>query len=237
MIFLVYDLDGTLVISSKQITYDMISMLETLKNRGYKNIIVSGGTYQKIKWQLQDRYDLFDMIFAECGAVLYQNDKLIYQKQVTDLIDKTVLNNIKIRFIEMCNEIEFEYVGERFDMRNGLIYLTPVGMEADDKLRAKFIMYENNNKFRETLIHELKILDTHDQLEMVKGGKTGISIYPKGIDKTQILEYIPDVTIYFFGDNCREGGNDKCLYEHERCIGYEVRNYYHTLNLLNQFIN
>ena len=236
MTHLVYDLDGTLTVSSQEISDDMIFTLELLKNSGYKNIIVSGGTYKRIKWQLRDRYDLFDMIFAECGAVLYINDKMVYQKNVIDIINKTLLDKIKTRFIELCSEIGFDHEGERFDMRNGLVYLTPVGMEANDTLRTKFISYENQVKFRETLMGELKLLDKSDVLEMVKGGKTGIAIYPKGLDKTQILEHIPEGTIYFFGDNCREGGNDRCLYEHPRCIGYEVRDYHHTLTLLNDFM-
>lgn len=82
------------------------------------------------------------MIFSECGAVLHQDDKLIYKNKVTDLIDQTLFNKIKTMFLNMCNDLGFEYVGERVDVRNGLIYLAPVGMKAGDALRSDFINYE-----------------------------------------------------------------------------------------------
>jgi len=234
MNYLIYDLDGTLVTSSRQITNDMINTLKSLKDSGYKNVIVSGGTYEKIKWQLCDHIELFDMIFSESGALLHINDKLIYKKSITNNINPVLLNNIFDTFIDLCDNIEMEYVGKRIDIRNGLIYLTPVGMAADDTLRNIFINYETCHSFRNTLINILKELDKSDELDIVKGGKTGVSITPKGIDKTQILNYIPmiDDKIYFFGDNCQEDGNDRCLYEHPRCNGYEVKDYNHTINLL-----
>ena len=42
------------------------------------------------------------------------------------------------------------------------------------------------------------------------GGETGIDIYRKGADKSQILVDFdpPDDTIYFFGDRMEPGGND-----------------------------
>ncbi len=234
---LVYDLDGTLVISSRQIENDMIEMLEKLKKNGYKNVIVSGGSYEKIKWQLRDRIDLFSMIFSESGAVLHIDDKIIYKKNIVDMIDPTLLAQISSVFYDVCSKINMPYVGDRIDVRNGLIYLTPVGMEADDELRQKIIQYESEHNFRIELIYKLKELDINDTIDIVKGGKTGVSILPKGVDKTQILEHISDIGIIcFFGDNCQEDGNDRCLYIHPRCIGYEVVDYKHTLELLKIFI-
>jgi HAD superfamily hydrolase (TIGR01484 family) len=234
---LVYDLDGTLVISSRQIENDMLEMLEKLQKKGYKNVIVSGGSYEKIKWQLGNRIDLFGMIFSESGAVLHIDDKLIYKKRIVDMIDSFLLAKICSVFYDTCSKINISYVGDRVDVRNGLIYLTPVGMEADDNLRQQIIEYESKHNFRRDLIAKLKKLDVNDTIDIVKGGKTGISIIPKGIDKTQILDYFSDEgIIYFFGDNCQEDGNDRCLYIHPRCIGYEVVDYKHTLELLNQFI-
>lgn len=105
MNYLVYDLDGTLVISSRQIDQEMIDVLTSLKEKGYKNIIVSGGCYEKIKWQLTNRFDLFDMIFSESGAILHINDKLIYKKNIVNLIDSKLLNKINLTFYNFCNEI------------------------------------------------------------------------------------------------------------------------------------
>ncbi len=231
--YLIYDLDGTLVTSSLQITTDMLSLLDELKTKGYKNILVTGGTYQKVKYQLCGRIDLFDMIFTECGAVLHQNNKQIYLKRIVDFISTEMISSIENKFINICSQIGFSHKGNIVDIRNGLIYLTPVGMEADEELRIDFIKYEEETQFREKrLIPELKHIDNNDYLEIVKGGKTGVSVYPKGVDKTQILNYIPNETIYFFGDSCQPNGNDHCLFVNPRCNGYEVTDYNHTIILL-----
>ena len=235
MIYLLYDLDGTLVTSSRQITDDMIKILSDLRDAGYKNVLVTGGQYPKVKSQIRNKTDLFDMIFTECGAVLHRNDFQIYKKNTVDIIDEHLLKSICDRFLTIVGDIGFGYIGNRVDKRNGLVYLTPVGMKADDTLRSNFIKYESVENFREKLINNLKKLDTHNQIEIVKGGKTGISVYPKGIDKTQVLEHIPNTNqnaIYFFGDNCQIGGNDYPLFTHTRCIGFEVDNYKHCINTL-----
>ena len=86
------------------------------------------------------------------------------------------------------------------------------------------------------LIDELKKLNDEDTLEIVKGGKTGLSIYPKGMDKTQILPYLKrSKVIHFYGDSCKPDGNDYCLYSHPACIGHEVTDYKHTIQLLQEF--
>lgn len=231
MSYLLYDLDGTLVESSKQITNDMIDILVYLQNQGHKNILITGGQYSKVKHQLKNRTDLFYMIFTECGSVLHQNNQEIYKHNIINDIDTTLLKNIYREFIEISKNINFQ--GNRIDERNGLIYLTPVGMNANDDLRSDFIRYDTENNFRFHLIEKLKSLDTENKIEIVKGGKTGVSVYPRGVDKTQILPHIPkDKTIYFFGDNCQKGGNDYPLYINPICVGYEVVDYKHTINLL-----
>ena len=237
MTYLVYDLDGTLVTSSKEITDDMINVLSDLQKNGYKNVLVTGGEYKKVLFQLRNRIDLFDMIFTECGAVLNQKGIQIYKKDIVSTIDTKLLENIYDKFLDMCDKINYtekteKYTGNRVDKRNGLVYLTPVGMEANNELRSDFIQYENETNFRDKLIPKLKELDIHNQVEIVKGGKTGVSVYPTGIDKTQILKYIPKSTIYFFGDNCQIGGNDYPLFIHSRCKGFEINNYKHCINLL-----
>ena len=185
--YCVYDLDGTLTISSRQISPEMLETLQNLKDKNIKNVIVSGGTYDKILWQIDQRYDLFDMIFAESGAVLYRNNKQVYCHKIVNKIYPDLLNNIKERFLQICDDKGFIYQGERFDIRNGLIYATLSGMSADDDVRKLVIDYDAKYNIRLDIIDELKKLDDEDTLEIVKGGKTGLSIYPKGMDKTQIL--------------------------------------------------
>jgi hypothetical protein len=49
-------------------------------------------------------------------------------------------------------------------------------------------------------------------LEAKVGGDTGIDIFPKGLDKSQIAQHVKGAAI-FFGDKMMPGGNDRPLAE------------------------
>lgn len=229
---IIFDLDGTLAISGKQISTKMLKILTKLNKLGYQLVIVSGGKYEKIKWQLNDNIKIFYRIFSECGALCYDQNKLVYHKDITKIIEPKLLNTISSSFINKMDSLQIDYVGERVDIRSGLIYLAPVGMGASEELRNKFIKLEEQTQFRDDLIKELKIIDDSDNLEIVKGGKTGVAIYPKGLDKTQILEHLQYDQLWFFGDNCKPDGNDYCLYTYPGIKSYEVQDYKHCIRLL-----
>lgn len=233
MTIAIFDLDGTLVKSGGQITDDMIKVLDKLVDKRIDLAIATGGQYEKVKWQLRECTYLFKYIFCECGAVTYVDDKLVQERDVFEGTDQTILKMVFRVFIDQCDKYEIDCVGRRIDVRSGLIYLTPTGMDAGDAVREPFIKYEQESEWRSTVIGLLRDVDQTETLEFVKGGKTGISVYPKGVDKTQIFEQLPKgEELYFFGDNCGPDGNDRPLYEHPLTKGYEVRDYGHCCTLL-----
>ena len=50
-------------------------------------------------------------------------------------------------------------------------------------------------------------------IEMAFGGNTSIDIYPKGWNKTYALNHLKGKDVWFVGDNCKDDGNDKALYD------------------------
>lgn len=230
----IFDLDGTLAISGQQISDAILHKLMEMKNKGYRLILISGGKYEKLVWQMRKQINLFEMIFPESGALLYQNDNLVYCNQITNTIDTVLLDRIYNCYFQEIAPLNVSWKGERIDVRNGLIYLTPVGTEASLEVRSKFIYFEEQEQFRSSLIIKLEALDHQSQLSFVKGGKTGVSIYPRGKDKSQIMGMLDEEKIYFFGDNCQENGNDYPLYIHPRTMGYEVRDCKHLLEILDK---
>ena len=48
---------------------------------------------------------------------------------------------------------------------------------------------------------------------MALGGSTSFDIYTTGWDKTYCLTWFGDRICWFVGDKCKEGGNDKQLYD------------------------
>ena len=72
------------------------------------------------------------------------------------------------------------------------------------------------------------------------GGETGIDIYPKGFDKSQIIKDFSDSdNLYFFGDRMDVDGNDFTLAEAIKLkhgITYQVNDWIDTWNHLKEII-
>lgn len=241
---ILFDLDGTLVESGKNITNKMYNMLLSIKN--YYKVkfgIVGGGVYDKIISQLDLSLYLFDYIFSECGSVVYKriNNQftLIKKNNIYEKMDLSLYNKIETCFYDYINENEFVkdlYVSQYneknlinkyklIDIRNALLYLSPVGLVSSDEYRNKFIKYNIENKFRDKLICKLKDIDNLKNFDIVLGGSIGIAIYPKEWNKAQIIPYIHSeklYNIYFFGDKVLPDGNDYPLYIHRNVKGFGI---------------
>lgn len=262
MIFL-FDLDGTLAESGKQIDNNISILLNKIKNKyNIKFGILGGGVFDKIKFQLNDNISLFDYIFSECGSVIYHknntNDNyfnLIKKNNLIEFMGNEELDKIN-KFIKniiienkFINNLNSEQYGKNYlnifdklkfiDVRNGLIYISPVGLLSNDIFRSKFLEYENNCNFRNKLINILNSVIDTEIYDVVLGGSIGISIYPKIWNKAQVVDYIKSENInniYFFGDKTMPNGNDYPIYIHDDVNGFSVDNIYDTQKILSFFI-
>ena len=75
------------------------------------------------------------------------------------------------------------------------------------------------------------------RLKAVVGGETGIDIFPKGYDKSQIIrDFDPTDTLHFFGDAMEPTGNDyplkKVIIDNDLGMCYNVNSWKDTRELL-----
>jgi phosphomannomutase len=123
------------------------------------------------------------------------------------------------------------------DIRSGLIYLSPVGMESDDNYRNLFVEYDNKTNWRKLMISILAENTKNTGLVYTIGGSVGIACYPETWDKSQVVQYVKYEEfnkIYFFGDKTEPNGNDYPLYNSPHVIGYSVDNPGDTLRFLKE---
>lgn len=229
----IFDVDGTLTESTKEITDEMLQLLRELKNKDVQIVVVAGGSYHKVASQLKD-LELFDKIYTECGAVYYENNSLVFQNNFTDHCDRQVLNSIIKQALREISEMDIVYSGMQTDFRKGLVYISPVGQQATDRERSLFMEMDKKYDTRRKLIEALKKIDTKDEFDLVLGGNVGISLYPKGWNKGQVMKYFhPEQDeIYFFGDRTDEDGNDYHIYKYPGVKGYHVDTYHDTMRYL-----
>jgi phosphomannomutase len=246
---LLFDVDGTICESGKKISSQIATQLNRLEQNGYELGIVGGGTFNKILYQLDNKV-FPKYIFSECGSVYHKLNSLA--NNTNDFHYNLInMNNLRLepeylqinKLVKSClkfiSESEYLISGNFIDLRNGLIYVSMVGMVATDEEREDFIQLDKLNNYRTKLIQILKEqatqLGIRDNLDICLGGSVGIAIYPKKWNKVQVLDWLnisEYFEIHYFGDKYLPNGNDYELINHERIIGHRVNNLEETLSIL-----
>lgn len=258
---LLFDVDGTICDSGKKITSHMANSIINLVKSGCIIGIVGGGVFNKILYQLDDQIKP-KYIFSECGSVFH---KFNYKTSQYELINTnnlrlepeyTQINQLVKTCLKYISGMEYLVSGNFIDLRNGLIYVSLVGMSATDDERKNFINLDSIHNYRNELISILKSqaikLGISDKIDICLGGSVGIAIYPKKWNKVQVLNWINIDddnddnddnhydSIYYFGDKYLDDGNDYELINHPNIIGYRIDDLEQTktiLDIINDEIN
>jgi phosphomannomutase len=226
---LLFDVDGTICDSGKQIKEEMAESINRLANQGYEIGIVGGGKFDKILYQLDDKVHP-EHIFSECGSVyhlLYEYEyELVYKNNLREEPEYEKINKLVKISLKFISETDYLVSGNFIDLRNGLIYISLVGMVATDEERANFIEKDKINGYRTTLLNILReeaiSLGISETIDITYGGTVGLAIYPKKWNKVQVLETIRTdfyEKIYYFGDKYEKDGNDYELIINPDVIG------------------
>lgn len=245
---LLFDVDGTLVNSGKEIDSYMIAALKELKSLGYHIGIAGGGNIDKILYQMKNEI-FFHHYFSECGCVYYKNmlnEKLalekVYEKNIRKHELYHYINILIKKALEFLSKVDYTITGNFIDLRTGIIYISLIGMSANESEREYFKKYDSTYKIREQLLILLnqtaKELDIYDKISILEGGSVGIAIYPCEWDKIQVLpSLIQYKEIHYFGDKYEEGGNDYGIIHHKSVKGHKINSKQDTYALLKKIIN
>lgn len=242
---IIFDIDGTLVESSQKITLKNSNILNKLKDK-YEIAICGGGTLEKALLQMNDLI-YFDHYFTECGCVYHKNllkSKLelkeIHRKNLRFHNLYLPINTLIKEFLRFLSNTKYELSGHFVDLRNGIVYLSCVGMQATLGERDKFMQVDKIEHIRENILNILRSkaceLGVSRYLSINLGGSVGIGIYPIEYDKIQILDIINKNiydNIYYFGDKYLKDGNDYEIINNKSVIGFKIDNVDETFEILN----
>jgi len=224
---LLFDVDGTIAESGSEIDKDIYDILKNIDTSSYDLGIVGGGVYDKIKTQIKDLS--FQYIFSECGSVYHYKEEKKYENSFVNHELFPYLHLFIKKSFEWIQKILKEASGHYIDIRNGLLYISLIGMQSTKSYREYFYQEDKQYHYRENLLQELKEIARNegidDKIKIVLGGSTGIAIYPKEWSKLQILNVIYKreyEKVYFFGDRYEPNGNDYDLIHHSDIIGIKV---------------
>jgi len=244
---ILFDVDGTLCKSGCKISGEMIEVLNLISH-DYTIMILGGGTYEKIKWQIGPSICLFDLVLSENGIMTYnQSGELIYENNIRSFWGDAKLNKVVENLMDWnANHCKFPKnrglikTGKFIDLRKGLIYFCPIGASCTAEDRANFVNFDEEVDFRLKMIADLRSYKSLVGTEMSLGGQLGISISPVGWDKSFVKNIITikDYNeIFFFGDKLGTGGSDAPVKKLTDIVCLPVANPDHTLTYLRNFKN
>ena len=198
----IFDVDGTLTQSRKQITQQH----EYLFGKFMFNnscVLVTGSDKSKTIEQIGEGLWSQLNVYQQSGNhhFLYgtevQRKELEWDDSLTDwLRGKLKRSQFTVR------------TGSHIEHRGGLVNFSIVGRNASVHDRAEYVIWDNWTDERETIANEFNefFSDSHGLIATV-AGETGIDITKIGHDKSQILDEIQG-DVVFYGDKMEKGGND-----------------------------
>jgi phosphomannomutase len=218
-----FDVDGTLTLSRSPI--DSTFHNEFLKFAQSNEVcLVTGSDYPKTLEQLgQEIINACNLIFNCCGNEIRSKDQIKYRSSwKADGLLYMALEYEKRRSAFPIR------TGKHVEDRVGMINFSIVGRNATKEQRAQYVEWDTKHRERENIAEILK--KRFPNLDCSIAGETGLDIYPKGKDKSQVREWIENKLV-FFGDRCDQGGNDYPLAKVADVV-YNVKNWEETRKII-----
>ena len=128
--------------------------------------------------------------------------------------------------------------GRNFEVRTGMLNFSVVGRAAIGEQRKEYYKWDLINREREELAEHI---NSHWlNVTASVGGETGIDIFEKGKDKSQIIDWFDrDDTLIFFGDRIDPLGNDwtlaQSIIDNYKGMCYNVKDYNETWDILKSY--
>ena len=231
----IFDVDGTLTPSRSLIDPAFESWLVDFctHNDVY---IVTGSDRPKTLEQLNiTLYDLLVKAYQCSGNSVWNKDMQLECNEWTlsreareFLNDKLEESNFSIK------------TGIHIEDRPGMVNFSIVGRGATVEERASYVEYEFVHNERKLIADAFNLEFNELGITAQVAGETSIDICPNEKDKSQIIHDFDEQSIYFFGDNMEEGGNDATLKQaiisrnnkNDKC--FTVTGWEHTWNLLQE---
>ena len=227
-----FDMDGTLTEARKEIKAETTNKLKELTRYSHVGVVTGSGMdylTQQLKdiWAYNSEINPKNITLMPCnGTLVYEWNNNEWEKtfsvSIRDYLGEESFNKLFQILISFINDIStnhaqaFPLTGHFISFRSSLVNFCPVGRNATDSDREKFIKYDKRHNLRENYLKSLKnalIFNGLTNLSVTLGGSTSFDIYPIGWDKTFSLRHFSGKRAWFIGDKCEGSGNDKKIYD------------------------
>ena len=202
----IFDVDGTLTPSRGKINEDFRLWFVDfcINNKVY---LVTGSDYPKTVEQLGEYLCRWPVCIFNCsGNDVWAKGKNICTNDwhMPVEVEKFLTQHLKdSKFVLRT--------GQHFDRRPGCVNFSILGRGATLRERQLYREWDIKTNERNLIVQQFREIFSPD-LEISAGGETGVDIYPRGANKSQIMKYFQvNDQLMFFGDRMDQFGNDRPL--------------------------
>lgn len=222
-----FDMDGTLTAPRKHIGPDMVKALLNLSEKCQIGIL-SGSDLRLIKEQvldyLPDTLKSRTTLFPCNGTQVFVFDSGKYRQAYhVDMIDEIGVNSffelyeflLKQQNVVCDDNPDIKIRGNFIENRGSMLNYCIPGRSSLAEDRKNFGYIDLTRGIRNQVLTRIKTFIKRKDLNLSTsiGGQTSIDIFPRGWDKTYVMNHILDYdVITFVGDKCEDSGDDKELY-------------------------
>lgn len=228
-IHFIFDVDGCLTPKFQVIQEQLHNIMIKLSSKHRVSIVTGSEISNSILQIGEQLINNLCMSFNCLGNVVYHNRRLIKQnfwypeQSLISLLNQYVENS------------DFPYrTAKHFDLRTGTLNFSVVGRNATAEQRNEYLLFDKESGERLEIANRL--LNEFPHVDVSIGGNTSLDIQPKGKNKGQIIEYLSDDYVTFFGDGYGNWGNDQPLFDaierNSLGVAYKVDSWQETMTIL-----
>lgn len=228
----IFDVDGTLTPSRGKIDSEFEKWFEHFATRNAVYFVTGSDRPKTIEQLGKNIYSLAVRVYNCSGNDVWEQDRNIYTSPWT------LPTHARLYLEKKLTESKFPLrTGQHIEDRPGLVNFSIVGRGATLKERMMYIEWDHIHNERNNIVEEFR----HNfglTLEISAGGETGMDIYPRGANKSQIIkDFDKEMFLNFFGDRMDKHGNDAPLaveIAKRNGSNYHVKDWKETWKLLRE---
>ena len=226
----IFDVDGTLTPSRQTIDSDFASFFKKFCRENSVYLITGSDRNKTIEQVGEEIYNLAKRVYNCSGSEVWEQNQKVHASEwkLPTPVRQWLEQNLEASAFDVKTGLHIEE-------RPGMVNFSIVGRNADKDQRKLYVAWDTktNERINISKAFEKKFPDIQAKV----GGETGIDIFPKGCDKSQILkDFRLDNELHFFGDRMDDDGNDyplsTVILEQQLGKCYCVTDWQHTWKLL-----
>lgn len=228
----IFDVDGTLTPSRQPMDAEFQKWFVNFQEHNYVYLITGSDRDKTLEQVGSIVYNFSDKVYNCSGCDVWEQDKNVRTS------NWTLPKDVEEWLSGFLTESKFVLrTGLHFEHRPGMCNFSIIGRNANMEQRKMYVAWDEKYNERNTIARMLT--DRFEYVDARVGGETGIDIFAKGSDKSQIVkDFNPCDILHFFGDAMTPNGNDyplkKVIIDNDLGHCYNVKDYKETWKILKE---